>query len=264
MLDRLERRFGRFAIPNVTLLLILGQAIVFMMHTVNPEGVERILLIPAKVKAGEVHRLVTFLFFPFCFSPLLVIFAWYLFYLMGTALENYWGTFRYNLFLLTGFAATVIAGFVFGSPVVPNIFVKATVFLAFAYLNPHFELRLFFILPVQIRWLAMFAWITMALEFFSAGLAQKMIIAASVLNFLLFFGADIRRRMSGGHRFMTNQAKRFGASNPTWYHKCTICGLTDRDDPQMDFRYCSKCDGDHAYCEEHLRTHDHIVGDSEE
>ena len=264
MLNSLERRFGRFAIPNITLLLIVGQVLAFAASRVNPDALSNIVLIPAKVMEGEFHRLLTFLFVPISNSPIFAIFAWYLFYIMGTALELFWGTFRYNIFLLIGFTSSVIAGFAFNSPMITNAFVKGTVFLAFAYLNPRFELRLMFILPVQIRWLALFTWISYALVFIGADLPQQMIIGASVLNFFIFFGPDIARRMFSGHRFMKTQAAMFASSNPAYHHKCSVCGITDADDPQMDFRYCSKCSGEHAYCEAHLRNHECVVGDDPE
>ena len=264
VLDNLERRFGRFAIPNVTLILIMGQVLVFVMSKLNPPGFEKILLYPEKVMDGEVHRLITFLFQPLETSPIWAFFAWYLFYLMGTALEHFLGTFRYNVFLLIGYVATVIAGFAFGSPFISNKFVEGTVFLAFAHLNPRFELRLFFVLAVQIRWLAMIMWIGYVLSFLGADLPQQMVIGASVLNYFIFFGPDIARRMFSGHRFMKNQASRFAMSNPSYYHKCSVCGITDADDPKMEFRYCSKCSGDHAYCQEHLRNHVCVVGEETE
>ena len=264
MLNRLERHFGRFAIPNVTLILIAGQVLSYVMIRLNPAALDNIVLRPQDVLDGDVYRLVTFLFVPVCNSPIWAFFAWYLFYIMGTALEYYWGTFRYNVFLLIGFFSSVVVGFVFSSPMITNVFVKGTVFLAFAYLNPRFELRIMFVLPVQIRWLAMFTWIGYALSLFSANFPQQMIICASLLNFFVFFGRDIARRMFSGHRFMSNQASRFAMSNPAYRHKCTVCGITDADDPQMDFRYCSKCSGEHAYCEEHLRNHDCIVGDDDQ
>ena len=140
VIDKLERRFGRFAIPNLTLLLIIGQMIAWGAEFVNPGALDRIRLIPALVLQGEVYRLVLFLFLPLTMSPLWFLLYLYVFHLMGTALENHWGTFRYNVYLFTGYVATVIVGFAFfPRSDITNEYVNTTVFFAFATLYPTFE-----------------------------------------------------------------------------------------------------------------------------
>ena len=262
----LERRFGRFAVPNVTAVLIVGQVMAWIAEQINPGAVVNIVLIPGRVLNGEVYRLVSFLFLPPGTNLLFAFFYWYLFYLMGTALEMYWGAFRYNLFLLIGYVATVATGFILPGSVVTNHFVEGTVFLAFAFLNPTFELRLFFILPVQIRWLALLAWIGYGAMFVFGSWPVRLQVAASLLNFFVFFGRDILVRMRDGRRVMARQAKRFAAARaePDYFHICAVCGITDKTHPDMDFRYCSRCSGNRAYCTEHLRNHEHVRDDQDD
>ena len=167
MLDRLEKKFGRYAVSNLTLLLIYGQIIVYVLAQFKPELLELIDLVPGLVLQGEVWRLITFIFWPPLSSVSLVFvaLAWYFFYLMGTALEGHWGDFRYMVFLLVGWFATV--AFALLAPLFlpgyeqvgyTNAYLGGSVFLAFAYLNPEFVILLFFILPVKIKWLAWLTW----------------------------------------------------------------------------------------------------------
>lgn len=264
MLDKLERRFGRFAIPNLTVILIAGQVVAYLAAQANRDSLRRIVLIPEEVLNGQVYRLLTFMFLPPGSMLLFAFFFWYLFYLMGTSLEYYWGTFRYNVFLVIGYLATVAASFLTPSEFATNIFLQSTVFLAFAWLNPRFELRLFFILPVQIRWLALLMWIGYGIGFFQGTWTIRLQILASVLNFFLFFGRDIYYRIKTGRRQMARKAQQFAATrnDPDYFHICAVCGLTDKEDPNMDFRYCSQCSGNEAYCTEHLKNHEHTVADS--
>jgi hypothetical protein len=265
LLDTLQRKFGRFAVPHVTVGLIACQVIVYLLAQgmPRPEGAEpvemRLLLIPDRVLAGEAWRLATFLVIPPFGNVVCSFFFWYLFYLMGTALERSWGVFRYNVFLLIGYVATV--GVSFLTPDLPssNTFLEASVFLAFAYLFPDFELYIFFLLPVKIKWLALLTWISYGAVLVFGDWLSRLLVLASVCNFLLFFGKDIVQRVRTARRRMATQAARLTAREPAYYHRCAVCGITDRTHPKMDFRYCSKCAGNHGYCEEHLRNHEHVT-----
>ncbi len=265
MLDKLERRFGRFAIPNLTLIIIAGQVMAYVAVQFNPEAYARIVLIPQEVLNGQVYRLLTFVLQPPGMMPLFAFFFFYLFYLMGTALEYHWGTFRFNAFLLIGYIATVASSFLTPHALISNVFIEGSVFLAFAYLNPYFELRLFFILPVQLRWFALLAWIIFALNLVAGPWTVRIQITAAVLNFFVFFGRDIYSRIKTGRRQMAQKAQRIAATRkePDYFHICAVCGLTDKADPGMDFRYCSKCSGNEAYCSEHLKNHEHTASDTD-
>ncbi|MBL8818757.1 MAG: hypothetical protein JNL58_22200 [Planctomyces sp.] len=258
LLSWLERRFGRFAIPNVTLFIIAGQALVLMAALRDVGILERLDGNVAAIRGGDWHRIVTFLFMPPGLHPVWAFLFWYLFYLMGSALEGYWSVFRYNMFLLIGYTANVAAGMLLPDGHLSNWFLQGTVFLAFAWLNPNFVMYIFFILPVKIKWLALLTWIGFGLTFIFGEWSARLGVAASVLNFFCFFGSDVWYRMRSGQRHMTNQVKRFTEKPPAFLHKCTVCGITDKTHPQMDFRYCSRCATDACYCSEHLRSHEHI------
>ena len=263
-LDKLQRRFGRFAIPNLTLAIIAGQVFFYLLNLSNPEILEhggvalgKINLVPALVLQGQVWRLVTFIFTPPSAHPIFMFFAWYIFYLMGTALEGTWGAFRYNLFLLVGYLATVVAAFTAPNSPASTVFIGGSVFLAFAFMFPDFKLHLFFVLPIKIKWLAMLTWISYLFVVIGGDLHQISLLAASLVNYFLFFGRDIVLRMRTGHRTMRSQSKRIAKQN-TPRHCCRICGKTNLTHPDMDFRYCSQCADTSCYCEEHLRNHEHL------
>lgn len=263
MLNKLERIFGRYAVPNLALYLVIGQVAVYllaMMGSLDPEG---LALYPALVKQGEVWRLASFFFMPPMAHPLFIAFAWYLFYLMGTSLEQYWGAFRFNLFILTGAVLTIALGFTSPFDPVSNAFLAGSVFLAFAYLNPDFQLAIMFILPVRIRWLAMFTWAIYAVKFTFGDWSTRWEILAATGNFMLFFGRDIVLGMKTHRRRMAAQADRFarssGSDGPR--HRCFVCSKNSDTHPDLDFRYCSKCSGDQCYCPDHISSHEHVVGE---
>jgi len=260
VLDHLEKKFRRFAIPNVTLYLIVGQICFYAVIKTEVLPMDRMLLIPADVLAGQVWRLFSFLFFPPLTNPVFAFFAWYLFYLMGTALENQWGVFRYNIYLLIAYLATV--AFSFFTPGYPatNGFIAGSVFLAFAFLYPDFVLYLFFILPVRIKWLALLTWIYYFWVFAFGGWSSRCMVLASVCNFLLFFWRDIFSRIKYGRRKMTQQAARMTVQDEPM-HRCVICGATDKTHRGLEFRYCGDCRPVSCYCIEHLSGHQHIQTD---
>jgi hypothetical protein len=256
LLNNLERKLRRFAIPNVTLYLILGQVLFFVFAMSGRFILERIVLIPDRVLMGEWWRLITFLFIPPLTNPIFAFFAWYLFYLMGSALEGHWGAFRYNIFLLVGYLVTVAVSFI--TPFYPatNLFIGGSVFLAFAFLYPDFTLYIFFIIPVKIKWLALLTWIGYAYEILVGSWSTRLLVLASISNFLLFFGKDILWRIKTGNRSMAAQARQFtGKKEP--FHRCTVCSITDLSHPQMEFRYCSDCGG-LGYCKDHIFNHEHV------
>jgi hypothetical protein len=272
LVDKLERALGRFAIPNLCLYLVFGQvAVVFaaMFGFLDPDLLR---LAPVALFAGQWWRIVTFVFIP-PYLPsatslttcVFVVFAWWIFYFMGNALEHYWGTFRFNLFLFVGYALTVGLSFITPESLVTNEFLAGSVFLAFAYLNPNFELVLFFILPVKIRWLALLSWIMYAYSFAVGGWSSRLQIAAAIGNFFLFFGRDLWQRAGAQRRRMAGEAATFAQAQKAdeFRHRCRICGKTDVSNPELDFRYCSKCAGEQCYCPEHIFNHEHVLNEDE-
>ncbi|MAT72801.1 MAG: hypothetical protein CMJ58_25250 [Planctomycetaceae bacterium] len=277
-LKRLEARLGRYAIPNLTLVLVIGQACAWVMSRLSDgPDISRLALDPAKVMDGEWWRVLTFLFSPPEQRGILVIFYFILFHLFGTAVEAYLGTFRYNVFLLTGWIASVVAAFVasaavpaalglggqmrFASITAPNYFLYGSLFLAFARLYPDFILNLFFVLPIRIRWLAMITWAGAFYLIFRGGWMIAMLVIASLANYLLFFGPGHVRQWKHKQRKHAFQAKAAKATKKA-RHECRVCGLNSDDSPRTLFRYCSQCSGQVCYCPDHIRDHEHVTEDA--
>lgn len=256
LLDTLERKFRGYAIPNLTLSLIIGQVIFFVFNLTGKFLLERVVLVPELVLMGEWWRLLTFLFIPPLTNPLFAFFAWYMFYLMGSALEGHWGDFRYNLFLLIGYVVTIAVSFLFPLYSATNIFIGGSVFLAFAFLYPDFQIYIFFILPVKMKWLAILTWIGYAYQIITGSWSTRLLVLASISNFLLFFGRDIFWRMKSGNRQMVTKAREITGKREA-FHRCTTCGVTDQSNPGTEFRYCPECGG-LGYCKDHIMNHEHV------
>lgn len=275
--DRLESRFRRYAIPHLTALIVAGQGLLYVLSYMSGElSLDGIELNPERVLSGEVWRLVTFPFMPPPMMPVFAIFYFMLLYQFGTSLENYWGLLRYNLFLGIGLVASIVAAFIaYGvlrgiemnepllaglaaSQVANNGFLYSSIFLAFARLNPNFTMMLFFVLPVPIKYLALVQWAFFFLTIVAGDWMSRMLVIATVLNYLLFFGREQWRETRFNRRRQVFQlAAKTALKPPT--HVCRVCGANSEDSPRTAFRYCSKCDGQACYCPEHIRDHEHVV-----
>ena len=260
-LKKLERRLGRFAIHDLTLYLVGGQGLALLLSLSVPGFLGNMVLIPNEVLAGQWWRLLSFVITPPSGNLIFAIVALYFLYFMGGALENHWGTFRYNLYVLVGYLMTVACAFVFPMFAATNAYITGSIFLAFAYLFPDYQILLFFILPIRVKWLALVTWLSYGYEFLTGYGATRLLIVASVANFLLFFGRDLFYRVRYGHRQMKRKAGAIAERNKP-IHVCTVCGITDKSHPTMDFRYCTKCEPPVAYCADHLQNHEHRRNDT--
>jgi hypothetical protein len=259
LLERLDRLVRPIAIPNLTVLIIAGQVLMLIAGSGNPELLTRSMLVWDRVLEGEVWRLVTFLIVPISMSPIWLLFALYIFYLMGTALERIWGVVRYNAFLYLGTVLTLASATIVHDQPITGAFLEGTVFLAFATYNPNFELRLFFVLPVQIKWLALLQALGYAIAFVGGPMPIRVMVLASIGNYLVFFGTRVLDRIRNYKRSVAWKSRQFDPRDAP-RHTCRSCGANSNTHPNMDFRYCSTCDDNAAYCEEHLRNHEHVVG----
>lgn len=264
LLSWLERRLGWLAIPNISLYLAIVQGIAFLVMLARPELIRALEVNPVLVVNGEWWRLLMFLFIPPTDSIIWIFFELYLFFIMGTALEMTWGTFRYNIYLLISWTTTIALGFLplaLGLPSAPvtNGYFLTSVFLAFAFLYPNFVVRIWFLFPVQVKWLALLTWIFYAYRFFDGDSMDRVAIAAAILNFLIFFSADlVHMILNRGKRAKRQFVRMQSAPDPdSAFHRCEVCGRTDKTNPELEFRYCPLCGGK-GYCMDHIATHQHV------
>ena len=256
LIDKLERSFGRFAIPNLTLILVAAQSLCFILAATKPEFLADLVLIPEFVLKGEVWRIITFMLLPPHSNPIFAFFALYIFYFMGTTLEGLWGYVRYNLYIFVAYIATIAATFLGPVSIAGNLYIESSVFLAFAFLYPNFEFLLFFILPVKVKYLAWLTWFLYGVQFIAGGASERTLLVASLCNFFLFFGDDIRNRMKAKKRRMDYEAKQ-SELKERFLHQCATCKITEKSDSSMQFRVCSKCTQGQEYCRDHIRNHEH-------
>ena len=277
-LDKLERKLGRFAIPNLTVYLLAGYVIGFGVMYLMPDLLGWLTLEPALIVRGQVWRLVSWVLIPPTRYPISLLFLILLYYSLGTALERTWGTFRYNVYIFSGLIFTVLGVFIlyavyfFGFHVelplslagmVSTNYITMSIFLAFAAIYPEMEVYLYFILPIKMKWMAL-VYAAMALYYFiRGGIVTRVAIGASLLNFVIFFlSSRNMRSFSPKERVRKAKFKRQSAPHMHYSngakHRCAVCGRTELDDPCLEFRFCSKCNGNYEYCQDHLFTHEHV------
>lgn len=244
LLDRLERNFGHLVPNNLTYYLMAGQVITFALSYYRNEYRNYIPLQADLVLQGQLWRLFTFVFDPLTLSPIWFIFALYIYYLYGGTLEKEWGSFRYALYILIVYLASIACAFMQPHSMVSNGYIYTSIFLAFAYLYPDFQIMLFFIIPVKVKWLAALAWISLGFSLITQPLLSKLLIIVSVANFLLFFAKDILASL----RIVPRTVQRNISQDDEL--KCYTCKKTD-----VIFNYCDTCK--HYFCAEHMKSHKH-------
>ncbi|MCR5420311.1 MAG: hypothetical protein K6E98_04845 [Lachnospiraceae bacterium] len=282
LLNKLERKFGRYAIVNLSKYVIgcyiLGYAIMIIGRITGTNLLGFFSLDPYKILHGQIWRLITWIIVPPQSIDLFTIIMLMLYYSLGTSLERTWGTFRFNIYIFSGMIFTIIGAFIlyiicyFGNAPMDNIgliislsfstyYVNMSIFLAFAAEYPDMQLLLFFIIPIKIKWLAIADVILLIYNIITSGFSVAIAIIASLLNFIIFF-FGVRNYRSVSSFDMKRKHKFNNASNThikrVTKHKCAICGRTESDDEDLEFRFCSKCNGNYEYCQDHLFTHTHI------
>ena len=244
-------------LPRVTIALVAGQALCFGLAVLEIMPLKRLILVPALVLKGELWRIITWPFVPLHLHPLWVPFAWYVLLIIGTALEQTWGTARYTRFLLNGYITTLALATLFTPhSYIPNTYLLGSLFLAFALLNPDHTIYLFFVFPIKVKWVGALTAVGYILECWVGATAVRLVIVAAGANLLLHFRQELYARFKSARRHKTMENQRAAhATEP--FHRCTICGITNHTHPDMDFRYCSRCEGEHGYCSEHIQNHPH-------
>lgn len=257
LLDRIEAKLGRYAVQHLTLALMFGWILVFLLVRVmdNQELMQLLLFDPGLVLQGQWWRLFTFMLFPPTLHLLWFVIMASLYYTFGTAMEAHWGAFRYNLYILSGWALAVAAGFL-GMAIAPyetvlsmtaSFFVLEAIFLGFALLFPDYVINVFFVLPVKVKWLGLIAWGWLGYVVIRYPVTMKLLAAACACNVLLFFGGRLWRqiRRRGRDAAAAVEHKRTAG---TPFNTCHVCGITDLKDPDRIFRVDTSADGSPDIC----------------
>ncbi len=243
----LARRVPWLGTPGVLKAVVLLNALTFLLVQIEPVYAGMLALIPEKILHGEVWRLVTYIFIPQTSSWFWLFFLLLFMWFLATALEEHWGPLKLNVFYLVGMAGCTVAAFFFGGGS-SNTFLNLSLFFAFATIAPNYEIFLFFIVRVRIKYIAWALAGLIGLQFALFPPSAKMAMAASLANYLLFFLPPFllerRTRAVDAARL-----RKFHADPETTVHRCAECGRTEASDPDLDFRVAANGE---EYCVEHL------------
>ena len=275
-IDKLERKYGRYGIENLTMYIIISYVLGYALMYINPGALSMLSLNVTKILQGQVWRLITWIVYPpSTSSPLwFVIAILFFYYPISASLEHTWGKFKFTLYILSGMIFTVIAAFILhfvmggvldglGGIIFSTYYISLSIFLAYSLTYPDMTVLLMFVIPIKMKWMA-FVYVAMALYYFFTGsLATKVAIAASLLNFVIFFlSSRNMKRFSPKEQARKAKFKQQTRPHMTYAngarHRCAVCGRTELDDPTLEFRFCSKCNGNYEYCQDHLFTHEHV------
>ena len=302
MINKLERKFGRYAIRGLMKYMMILYGLGLLLAFVSPEFYVNWLALDVEKTFChfQLWRLVTFLIQPIEMTNLFfVLIAMYLYYFIGNMLEMRWGSFRFNLFYFAGIIFNIlwcvliylVTWLLSGegwSVLVSLEYINFAMMLAFAVEFGEVQFLLFFVIPVKVKYLAIFYVAMYGYEFISTlvkdGWQQFLFDLApfiiGIAHFLIYWIAtrksrrarrrtigDMRRRyayMQGvraGER-AGGVVNRAGSRTVITKHRCAVCGRTELDDDMLEFRFCSKCEGNYEYCMDHLYTHTHVVRES--
>lgn len=287
-INKMERKYGRYAIKNLIVYLLVFYVIGYLLFIVSPQAYTLLQLSPELVMKGQVWRLVSWV----CTVPddfsFWIIFMFMFQYYVGRSLENVMGAFKYNLYVFSGIIfmtlSSMIIFWVTGISMSPSTYyINMASFLAYALCFPDLQVLFMMIIPIKVKWLAIADLIYMGYEFIAVGSirnayaiygevglryanqyiwATRVGIVVSILNFIIFFfmtrntfrfrPREIKRKVD----FKRKVAQAGPKIGPK--HRCAICGRTEEDNDELTFRYCSKCNGNYEFCNEHLYTHKHF------
>lgn len=264
----------RFGISNLMLYVVIGNVIIWlfsMMDTTNLLAAS-LQFSPQLILKGQIWRLISFAFVPTS-GGVLALIMFYFYYFIGNTLEQYWGKAKFTLFFFSGILFTVIYAFVIyfitGADVrISASYIYLSMFFSFATLFPETQVLLFFIIPMKIKWLAYIDAAFFLYEIIVTPFPYNLIPVVAVLNYLLFCGGWLLQFLGKkrgynnpkviNYKKAAKQVNR-NRNNAPYSRKCEVCGITDVDDPDMEFRYCSRCIGYHCYCSRHINDHIHFT-----
>lgn len=289
MIRKLERKFGRFAIPGLMKYIIFLYAAGYAIWMINPGFYFQYLMFDVdKVLSGQVWRIVTFLIQPTDGEILFLLISLFFYYWVGTALERQWGSFRFNLYYFSGILFNLLFATVYyvicriatgvGTTIPITLhYLNLSLFLAFAVEFSETKVLFMMVIPIKMKYLAI-VYVVMEgydiLKYFIAGeWGLALLCIMPLMNFLIFFfmtrnyhrisPQEIHRRRAYKQGVMMGQQAGPVSSHQgktvITRHRCAVCGRTELDGDELEFRFCSKCDGNFEYCMDHLYTHTHVV-----
>jgi len=288
-LKNLRRHFDIFCyknrnkgIPNLMLYIVIGNAVVYLMSSMANNAVLYNLLRFSRtdILQGQLWRLITYPLTYQINSPLLMLISLFCYYSIGRAMENIWGTLKFNLFYFTGVVLMDIYCLLFGGQASVT-YLNLSLFLSYATLFPDAQFLLFFIIPIKGWFFALFDLAIVLMDLFTLPFPYNFFSVISIANYFLFFGRDVvnviprswrinasrlfrktPRRTQQKTKVIQFDAGSYEASKAApkapYTHRCSVCGRTDISNPELEFRYCSRCKGYYCYCEEHISNHSHI------
>lgn len=284
-MERFAQAHPGFGIPNLMLWIVGGNALVYLLTVFAGYSAVSFLAFDWNaIKGGELWRLVTFIFMPGYVSRdsviWLVLFL-YFYYMIGSTLERTWGTAKFNLYYLSGVILTILTGVIFGlvrgsAYMTGADYVNLSLFFAFAVLYPETRFLIMFIIPVKVKWLAIADGVIFALGVLGSlvqfDFLNALLPLVALLNFFVFFWdeitGEIRYRQGRARHQTSRQTIQFKSAvrqqrkkeaEQGYRHKCAVCGRTDTDFPELEFRYCSRCAGYHCFCQDHIFNHEHFT-----
>lgn len=277
-LNKMERKFGRYAIPNLTLYIIGTYILGYVIQLTAWNVLGYLYLNPNAILHGQVWRLVSWVLIPPGSLDLLTILVLWFYYSIGSTLERTWGTFRYNVYIFSGILFTIIGAFVlYGisyaiggaasaewnsdtySAAFSTYYISLSIILGFAITYPDMQVLLMFLIPIKIKWMGILYVAYIVYDMIKLDWASRVVIISSLLNVLIYFLSTRNLNRVNPKEIHRRQAYRQQTRRPAGVtkHKCAICGRTELDSPELEFRFCSKCQGNYEYCQEHLFTHEH-------
>lgn len=287
-MSKFEKKFGKYAIPNITLLLILCYVVGYVIQLINSGFLIYLTLDPWQILHGQIWRLVTWVIVPPSSLDIFTIIMLFFYYSIGTALERTWGTYRYNVYLFSGMLFTIVGSFLClgfcyiinggASPIMLNgvvlpfealflsgslmfstYYINLSIYMAFAATYPDARVLLMFVIPVKVKWMGILDGILMIYMLIAGDVFTKFAVGASLLNFVVFYLVNIKKIVMSPKQIKrrTQFRQEVKRNSVITKHKCAICGRTDEDSPELEFRFCSKCNGNYEYCQNHLFTHEH-------
>ncbi len=282
-MKNLRRNFERFClrnrnkgIPNLMLYICIGNAVMYVISMVTRNYTLYNLLSFNRrlILQGQVWRLFTYPLTYLTSNILLMAISLLCYYSLGNAMERMWGTLKFNIFYLTGVVLMDIYAMIFNCSA--NVYyLNMSLFLGYATLFPDASFLLFFIIPVKAWVLALFDLVIILLGIFSPPFTAANLFPLIALgNYFLFFGKDVlnviplswqnnarklfRKKPKQPKVIQFHVSQKPQEPKQNYNHRCTVCGRTDVSNPELEFRYCSKCKGYYCYCQDHINNHVHI------